>query len=186
MWCYKYSFASWWFSIICGGLLGRLKTPLGVLSVFLHLVSLRLVFILTPATSQMMHSVGCGWKVSATTVSFGRSLSCVNAKTGRWEMELLLDFLNRLCDIRVRFSSVRHHIHFTVCPQQPLTGWRCSAALKRLSLFTTLNSSESLLCWPLNTYSLNCVVIARLPECMSLISSLCLSWLVVNIALPDQ
>lgn len=106
MWCYKYSFASWWFSIICGGLLGRLKTPLGVLSVFLHLVSLRLVFILTPATSQMMHSVGCGWKVSATTVSFGRSLSCVNAKTGSWEMELLLDFLNRLCDITSILLSV--------------------------------------------------------------------------------
>lgn len=40
------------------------ENPCGcVESVFLHVVSLRLVFILTPATSQMMHSVGCGWKV---------------------------------------------------------------------------------------------------------------------------
>lgn len=29
MWCYKYSFTSWWFSIICGGLLGRRKNPSG-------------------------------------------------------------------------------------------------------------------------------------------------------------
>lgn len=139
-------------------------------------------------TSHQSNDAQCWlWLESVSCKSqFGRSLSCVNAKTGSWEMELLLDFLNRLCDIRVRFSLVRHHIHFTVCPQQPLTGWLCSAALKRLSLFTTLKNLESLLCWPLNTYNLNCVVIARLWECMSLISSLCLSWLAVNITLPDQ
>lgn len=39
------------------------KKPSGCVdSMFLHVVSLRLLFILTPATSEMMQNVGCGWK----------------------------------------------------------------------------------------------------------------------------
>lgn len=41
----------------------HIENPLWAESVFPHVVLLRLVLILTPATSQMMQNVGCGWKV---------------------------------------------------------------------------------------------------------------------------